>query len=341
MSKQGLRRTRILLFQTEVPNCISDAADLLLRENCFPNAEILLICSELDREKLEGTGKFDRIHTYSRSGVLKNLRFLRAIIKNFDPDISSAVFSGRPIFRKPKLGFFALSSSHRYVFDARMDGYWLKLRSSSRMFLQDRQAMAKYSEKSEEPKHSLRTLLIETESRKAVEKAIKTIGKPEVVPNARISLFCGHERAREFKGNPALEEIHCYTKKTFWSDFKVLWPLFRSKPDVLVAIFSGRRIFMKQKMLYWLLPARARLAFNEHNDCFYLTRWNALQLLRFDRPRSSVDSLASRRVIQLILKGFLFLPRFAYLLVWVTLMKLLRAYRLEKLLKYASTRPSE
>jgi hypothetical protein len=261
---------------------------------------------------------------------------LRAIIKHFDPDVSSAVLSGRPIFWKPKLGFFALSSSRRYVFDARMDGYWLKLRSSNRIFLQDQKAMAKYSEKPQEPQDSPRTLLIETESREAVERAIKTIGKPEVVPNARISLFCGHERARAFKGNPALEEVHCYTKKNLFSDFKVIWPLFRSKPDVLAAIFSGRRIFMKQKILFWLLPARARLAFNEHNDCFYLKRRNALRVLRLERPGSPLDVMASRRVIQLILKGVLFLPRFAYLLVWVTLMKLLRAYRLEKIAELTS-----
>ncbi len=332
MSKQGLRKTRILLFQTEVVSCLLDAAEKLRMQDGFPNAEIFLVCTEVDRETFEATGEFEGIITYSKNGGLRHLRELKQAINQFDPDISSAVFSGRPIFRKPKLLFLALSSPRRFVFDARMDGYWLRLRSFQRMFVRDRQAMAKYSEETGAP---LRTLLIETEAREVVEKAIRIIPRPDVVPNAQISLFCGLQRAREFEGNPDLQEIHSYTKENLRSNLRILWSFIRSKPDVVVAIFSGRRIFLKQKMLFWLLPARARLAFNEHNDCAYVTRWNALRLLRIQGPGMSLDTPAGQRLIQLILKGILFVPRFTYLLVWVTLMKLLRAYRLEKIAKYA------
>ena len=182
----------------------------------------------------------------------------------------------------------------------------------------------------------VRTLLIETEARETVEKAIETIARPDVVPDARISLFCGLERAKEYSNNPALQKIHSYTKEALRHDLRVLWPFIRSKPDVVVAIFSGRRIFLKQKMLFWLLPARARLAFNENNDCAYVTRWHALRLLRIQSPTISVDPLAGSRFVPLLLKGVLLLPRFAYLLIWFTLMKLLRAYRLEQIAKYTS-----
>lgn len=333
MSEQTSRPARILLFQTEVADCLLDAADKLRMEECFPKAEIDLVCSEADEERFEATGKFERILTYSKRGGLKHLGELRQAISQLDPDVSSAVFSGRPIFRKPKLLFLALSSSRRFVFDAQMDGYWLNLRSLRHMFVRNEQAMAKYLEESSS---AVRTLLIETEAKEAVENAIKTIAKREVIPNARVSLFCGLERAHKYADNPALQEIHGYTKENLRHDLRVLWPFIRSKPDVVVAIFSGHKIFLKQKMLFWLLPARARLAFNENNDCAYVTRWDALRLLRIQRPNIAVDPFAGSRFVPLMLKGILLLPRFAYLLVWFTLMKLLRAHRLEKIAKFNS-----
>ena len=222
-----------------------------------------------------------------------------------------------------------------------MEGYWLRFGSFRRMLLQDQKAMAKYAGESDQLKDSLRTLLIETEASEAVEKAIEIISKPEVVPNARISLFCSEERTREFETNRALYEIRSYSKESISGDLRIIWSLFRSRPDVVAAIFSGRRIFLKQKILFWLIPARARLVINENNDCAYVSRWNALNLLRVQSPGSPVDMVGGRRVAKQMVKGILFLPRFAYLLVWITLMKLLRAYRLEQAAKYTSPRPGE
>ena len=76
--------------------------------------------------------------------------------------------------------------------------------------------------------------------------------------------------------------------------------------------------FRLHKLMFLLLPARARLVFNEHRGCWYLRRTprGLLNLLR--TPSLSTDYLP-RRILRKILKALLFFPRYLYLVLWLLL----------------------
>ena len=104
---------------------------------------------------------------------------------------------------------------------------------------------------------------------------------------------------------PEVSEVVTYESGQTLANLRTILKLARMRVDVLAAIFSGRPIFRLHKLMFLLLPARARLVFNEHRGCWYLRRTprGLLNLLR--TPSLSTDYLP-RRILRKILKALLF-----------------------------------
>jgi hypothetical protein len=163
-------------------------------------------------------------------------------------------------------------------------------------------------------------LFIQTESPEKSGRAISIMKSPEVSRGGPLSVFCSEADRGYFEELPEVQTVFTYKPRALKESLPALLRLFRTRPDVIGAVFSDRRIFRLQKLLFFLLPARHRLVFNENFDCFYLRPGTVRHLFRRDPAGPAAWRLFS--------KFLLFLPRFFFLVIWITVMKLKRAYTL-------------
>jgi len=172
-----------------------------------------------------------------------------------------------------------------------------------------------------------RVLLLQTEHSLETIKAIEVLASDKVAPGARVSVFCSARVQGVFESLPQVEKTLVYHPGKPVESLGTLWQAAWSGSDVVAVILSGRPIFWKQKFLFFLLPVRYRLVFNEHLECFYLG-WRNAHLLLHRRSNASVVAMGGL-VLRKVAKLFLFLPRFAFLLVWVAIMKLKGGHSLD------------
>jgi len=137
---------------------------------------------------------------------------------------------------------------------------------------------------------------------------------PTVIPKAKLTVFCEAQRRDFYSGLPGVTKVITYSNEETWRNWESLSELLNERPDLISALFTGRRIFLKQKLLFWLFPIRNRLVFNRHLDCFYLDHKNFGKIFQSDsRP---VGTGPVETVIRFFLRIILFFPRFGYLILW-------------------------
>lgn len=304
-------RPKILFMQTETPRYLARALEKLKEKDLHPHSEIVVLCREKDREVFEGNPHVNRVLTY-QGGRLKTNLGLAKHIRQVDADVACAVFSGRPFFRKLKLFYFFLPIRRHLVFNAQLDCYYLTPRKFLWIFRKEPPLFD-----SAEASHQ-RVLLLQTEDPTSTLSALDTLLDPRVVPNASVSVFCSETNRHLFECLEGVQEVFTYHPGRLWRSLRTLFRMVRTRTDVAAAVFSGRPVFRKQKALFFLLPARSRLVFNEKLDCFYLN-W---------RNFSWLFTKSNQAPVALLLKALrllCFLPRFLYLVIWATVMKLKRA----------------
>lgn len=316
---------RILLVQTEAPTQVQHVIGQLKGNKLFPRSKIILLCRQEDRSHFESNRHVDRLMTYGRTGIRDHFRLWRRL-RHLNPDVLCAIFSGRPYFRKPKLLFWSLPTRRRLVFNAQLDWYDLKPRTFFRIFKKD-PPLLEPETSMVSPNAAPRVLMLQTEHPAETIKAIEVLASEKVLPGARVSVFCSAKAQGAFESLPQVELTVVYDPAKPLEGLRTLWKLARSGSDTVAVIFSGRPIFWKQKLLFFLLPVRYRLVFNQHLECFFLNWRNAHQLLpvRNLRFHASIPAAISL-IVRKIAKVFLFLPRFAFLLGWVAFMKWKRVH---------------
>lgn len=317
-------RPRILLIQTETVPHVAEVIKKLKGKELFPDSKLILLCRGEDRDRFEANPQVNQLLTFEKR--LKNYYQLWRQLRDLNPDIVCALFSGRSYFKKPKLLFFLLPIRWRLVFNAKLDCYDFKLRTFLRVFRQ-KPLLLESTVSDDLP----RLLMIQTEHHSEVIRALEKARTKKVVPEARVSVLCHQNMESTFRSLPNVEEIYTYDSKDLLEGLRIIRRITDSGTDVVAAIFSGRPIFLKQKILFFLLPARKKLIFNENLDCFQFS-WHRIHLLfalilrRFEVAGASRQPSPLSFLIHKGSKLLLFFPRFAYLLIWVTLMKLKRVY---------------
>ena len=255
---------RILVVQTESPTYVRRAIAALRKPEMFPRSRICLLCREEDADRFSGISGLERILTYSRQKVWRSLG-LRRDLKGFDADMVAAVFSGRRVFRKQKLLYFLLPIRHHLAFNARSDCYRLTPRTLFWTFRKDPSFFA-----AEKQPVSPILFLLTAEDSKAVE-AIEKLQNPKVVSPQPIVVFCREDKRSFYQALPGVEEVRTYAPGRTWENLKTVLALVRSRVEVVSSIFSPQPAFRLQKLLFVLLPARHRLAFNQEDlNCYYL-----------------------------------------------------------------------
>lgn len=317
----------VLLIQTESWEYTLHAIRALKRPDLFPRCRITLVCRRNDREKFLDDLPEPSLILFQR-GSRRELFQLWRRLRGISPDIITAVLTGRGGFRKQKLLFFLLRRTPRLIFNSRLDCYWLSLRAFPRIFRQEPLLFEPEADTTSE------VLLIQTEDDETTSKAIRITVSGKVVPNKKIAILCSQEKQSLFEKNPFLESIYTYEPRKWLSNLRMLWRVVSRDRDVIAALFTGRPIYRFQKLLFFALPARHRLVFNENLDCFYLKRGRISQFLRLPSLAATLRHRTHRGsgltlVLRQIARTILFLPRFLYLLLWVTFAKLRRSYVLQ------------
>ncbi len=310
-------RTAVLFLQTEDLRHCDEALARLGRDPLFPGAEVAVLCHRRDRAHFEALAGVQRV--IAHEGRLADARGVLRAIREFGPDVVSAVFSGRPVFRKQKLLFFLLGLERRLAFNARLDCYWVTLGSLPRTAKREPLLFASAADPP-----PAEALLIQTEDDAETARAIRLLASEKVSGGRPVAVFCAGEKAAAFEALPEVRRVYGYHKGQWADTARLLGRLWRTNRDVVAATFSGRPIFRLQKLLFFLLPARSRLVFNEHLDCCYLPAGRFSGALSL--PRATAPSRPRRfRWVREVLKVILYLPRFAYLSGWLTWKKLARA----------------
>jgi ADP-heptose:LPS heptosyltransferase len=317
--------TNVLMVQTEDYRYVEVAIRKIKSQKLYPRANITVVCREADSKNLKGLPGVSNVIPFSKqSGLLAVSRK----IKEFNPEVVSAVFSGRGVFRKQKLLFFRYFRLRQLAFNARLDAYTMTWRTFPRIFRQEPLLFEDSQENLDE------ILLIQTESDGETLQAVKTLLSGKVVPNEKIAILCSEDKKEAFGELPAVERVYTYKPGRFFANLGTLRELIRTNRDVVGALFTGRPIYRFQKLLFFVLPARNRLVFNENQDCFYLKRGRFARLFRlpslFQAVTSGSQMAGTFHYLRQAAKALLFIPRFIYLLSWITVMKLKRSYALGK-----------
>ena len=253
---------RILVIQTESPTYVRRAIEVLRKPEMFPRSRICLLCRKEDADRFRNVSGLESVLTYSRRKVGRNVGLWRDL-KGFDA--VAAVFSGRGVFRKQKLLYFLLPIRHHLAFNARSDCYRLTPRTLFWTLRKDPSFFA--AEK--QPASPILFLLTDRDSR--ARKAIERLQDPKVVSPQPIWVFCREDKRPLYEALPGVEEVRTYAPGRTWENLKAVVALARSRVEVVSSIFSPQPAFRLQKLLFVLLPARHRLAFNQEDlNCYYL-----------------------------------------------------------------------
>ena len=253
---------RILVIQTESPTYVRRVIEVLRKPEMFPRSRICLLCRKEDADRFRNVSGLESVLTYSRRKVGSNVGLWRDL-KGFDA--VAAVFSGRGVFRKQKLLYFLLPIRHHLAFNARSDCYRLTPRTLSWTLRKDPSFFA--AEK--QPASPILFLLTDEDSR--ARKAIERLQDPKVVSPQPIWVFCREDKRSFYQALPGVEEVRTYAPGRTWENLKAVLDLARSRVEVVSSIFSPQPAFRLQKLLFVLLPARHRLAFNQEDlNCYYL-----------------------------------------------------------------------
>ena len=253
---------RILVIQTESPTYVRRAIEVLRKPEMFPRSRICLLCRKEDADRFRNVSGLESVLTYSRRKVGSNVGLWRDL-KGFDA--VAAVFSGRGVFRKQKLLYFLLPIRHHLAFNARSDCYRLTPRTLFWTLRKDPSFFA--AEK--QPDSPILFLLTDEDSR--ARKAIERLQDPKVVSPQPIWVFCREDKRPLYEALPGVKEVRTYAPGRTWENLKAVLDLARSRVEVVSSIFSPQPAFRLQKLLFVLLPARHRLAFNQEDlNCYYL-----------------------------------------------------------------------
>ena len=315
------RQPPILFFPTDEDSKARKAVQKLQDPRVVSTQPIWAFCRDDKRSFYEALPGVEEVRTYAPGQTRQNLKTVLDLARS-RVEVVSSIFSPQPTFRLQKLLFVLFPARYRLAFNQDLNCYYLKgSPDRSRQPSVWGTLLRVMLTRNWSATHT--TLFFPTDEDSNAVKAIGRLQDPKVGAEG-IVVFCREDKRALYEVLPAVKAVWTYTPGSGSTNLEVLLRLIRTRVDLVCAIFSGRPIFRLQKFLFLTLRARNRLVLNENLDC-YMLRGNLGQFLR---PRDRRDRRPSALLVigRTLLKGFLFIPRFLYLILWAAFVTAKRGY---------------
>ncbi len=305
------RENYVLLLETSDDRKMLKAIAALRDPHVARPAPIAIFCSESKRGLFQGLPGVKAVFTYQPNKRWD--RFKVALrLRKLNVEVLARVFGGDPTPRLHKFLFMVLPARNRLVFSADFHCFYLNRLNPVSLLALFRAGSKRC------------VLLIQTADDAMTLRALTKARDPRVTKPAPFVVFCREDKREIFARAAGVEAVFTYQPKRRWRALRTLYQVFKLDIEVVTALFTGESIFHLQKLLFFLIPTRNRLVFNHNLDCYYLNRSTFWSLFRSEERLGQLSS--SLLLTRLLGKAFFFLPRFLYLVIWVTGQKLKRAY---------------
>jgi hypothetical protein len=324
--------TTVLLTQTASRRRVRAKAKRILSGEFYPDPALTILCAP-DAETVEYFRQLPGadvvpLEEAGRRRILADLRRRRF-------DVMVTFWTGEGRYRRTKVAVLGLArttdvdmgdNSHFRLTWRFFLRYWFfRMRhplpaDHARFVLRDGDADDLTGEPAE------RVLVIQSAEPRFVLRGLEHLRHNPIFRNPRYTLFCRNrpEIVSSFQGHPLLAAVRTHSEaRGAWRH----WQELRSENfDAVVVFFTGDPSYWKIKYFAFLLGARHKVIFNEHNDCFFVEwrtwvsllarRMGALSEAGGDLPWRYQAQAAVSWVLKLALLPF----RFAWLLlVWLLL----------------------
>ena len=313
------RESTILFMPTDADSASLEVLGRLQDSKIVGPGRIRVFCSKAKKTLYESRPEVSEVVTYEPGQTLVNLRTVLKLAR-MRADVQVAIFSGRPIYRLHKLMFLLLPARSRLVFNEHRDCWYLR-RTPRGLLNLWRTPSFRFS------RWESTILFLPTEADSCALEVLERLQDRKIVGHGQIRVFCSKAKKTLFESRPEVSGVATYESGQILANLRTILRLARMRVDVVAAIFSGRPIYWRHKLMFLLLPARSRLVFNEHRDCWFFRRTprgllnlsNTSGLLNLSNMSSLTTSYLPRRILRQILKGLLFFPRYLYLVLWLLL----------------------
>ena len=325
----------ILFFPTDEDSKAAEAIGRLHDPKVVSPQPIWVFCREDKRSFYQALPGVEEVRTYTPGRTWENLKAILALARS-RADVVSSIFSPQPVFRLQKLLFVLFPARHRLAFNQDLNCYYLKGRHGRRgqpsvwgtllrvLLTRSRSA-------------GRTTLFFPTDEDSKAAEAIGRLHDPKIAAKS-IVVFCREDKRSFYQALPTVEAVWTYAPGISLRHLKPWVRLLRTRVDLVCAVFSGRPIFLLQKFLFLTLRARNRLVFNEDLNC-YMLRGHLAQFLQSQGGHRERGHSALIFAVRMALKGFLFVPRFLYLILWAAVVTVRARRRISKERRAANPSP--
>ena len=324
-SRRGVRPT--LFFPTAEDSKAVEAIERLQDPKVVSPQPIWVFCREDKRSFYQALPGVEEVRTYAPGRTWENLKTVLALARG-RVEVVSSIFSPQPAFRLQKLLFVLLPARHRLAFNQEdLNCYYLKgshdRSGQPSVWGTLLRVLLTRSRRGVRP-----TLFFPTaEDSKAVE-AIERLQDPKIAAKS-IVVFCREDKRPLYEDLPTVEAVWTYAPGSSLRHLRTWVRLLRTRVDLVCAIFSGRPTFRLQKFLFLTLRARNRLVFNEDLNC-YMLRGHLARFLQPQGRNRGLDRSVLILVVRKVLKWFLFVPRFLYLILWAAVVTMRARHRISQ-----------
>ena len=327
-SRRGVRPSGpTLFFPTAEDSKAVEAIERLQDPKVVSPQPIWVFCREDKRSFYQALPGVEEVRTYAPGRTWENLKTVLALARG-RVEVVSSIFSPQPAFRLQKLLFVLLPARHRLAFNQEdLNCYYLKgshdRSGQPSVWGTLLRVLLTRSRRGVRP-----TLFFPTaEDSKAVE-AIERLQDPKIAAKS-IVVFCREDKRPLYEDLPTVEAVWTYAPGSSLRHLRTWVRLLRTRVDLVCAIFSGRPTFRLQKFLFLTLRARNRLVFNEDLNC-YMLRGHLARFLQPQGRNRGLDRSVLILVVRKVLKWFLFVPRFLYLILWAAVVTMRARHRISQ-----------
>lgn len=321
--------TRVLLTQTASRRRVRAKANEILSGRLYPDPALTILCAP-DPETVEFFRQLPEVEVVPLEKTSR--RELLADLRRRQFDVTVTFWTGEKKYRRTKVSVLGLARATdvdlgdggqfrlNWRFFIR---YWLfRLRrplpgDHARFVLYDTDE----DELAGEPVE--RVLVIQSAEPRFVLRGLEHLRRNPIFRNPRYTLFCRNlpEIACSFGDHPLLASVRTHSEtRGAWEHLR---ELRAERFDAVVVFFTGDPSYWKIKYFAFLLGARHKVIFNEHNDCFFFAwrTWASLLARRMGALQGDLPWKEQARTrVSWVLKFALLPFRFAWLLViWVLL----------------------